>query len=424
MRIARRNLAAAGTVTASSTAAGYSPDYLVDGDTTRPWIAAEGASAAALRVDLDAFGGAGGFEDWADGVPVNAAGDEFGEDRSTGTGSTTEAAGPVYAGSSALKFTCTTGERRRVFRVSEVSGRAARPGEAWTAVVGIHGDGVGFGKVGVYDPITGKWWDPAANAGAGGWTAAETYLGSWQAISYLIVSDVVTLEGWDAHQCAEVDLEIHLVLATTGQECYFDALAAWPHWDEVIVHGHNVPPAQTVTVYALSSPSWGSGTLIATLSTPRRPACYALLGALRTERYCEVIIPGTHPTQLYVGELVVGQSEEPVEYPLLAQPVEWESLQSRVRSGRRQHVTVYTTDPARAVSFTFEFTSLDDLDLFRGLWEGLHFGADLVAVVPSTDEPVVYLGRFAAVWAPRRVGPDVYQLELSLAEDGFPTVGL
>ena len=438
MRIARRNLAEAGAVSATSSETGYPASCLVDGDTTRPWIAAADATDVALRVDLDAFQGAGGFEDWAAGVPVEGDGDEFGEDRSTGTGSTTEETTHINGGSSALKLTCTTGARRRVFRVSEISGAAARAGEVWTVEAYLRGDGTGAAQVGVYDPITAKWWDPA---GAGAWTTTETYFGARATASYAVAAATVTIDGWAAHQVEDVDLEVHLVCDDAGQVAYFDDLAAWPHWDLVILHGHNVTPGLGVELRANNASSWadasafqedafkgdafqqGSGELVAEYSgVPRRPACYLYLATVQPERYLEVKFPGTHPTRVYLGALWVGQTEESVEYPLLEQPLEWAALQSRVRAGRRQHVASYAADAARSIAFTVEVSSLDDLDRFRGIWEGQHYGARLVAVVPSTDEPTVYIGRFAEALAPRRFGLNAYRLELLLAEDGFPTV--
>lgn len=408
MRFSARNLAAAGAgtgVAASSSHSLYPASGLVDGDPTHPWIAASsGVTNAALTVDLAVAHGEspGGYESGYAAI---------GEDRSSGGGSLANEASIVHGGSGALKMLAGAGGVGR-----HVTTHTVRPGETWRYSAWLRGDGTGSARLRVYDPITGLWWV------SGAWQASEGDVAARSTATWAEYTGAITIDDYDAHQVREFSLEVHTVCSDSGQVGYADDLYLWPAWDLVSLHGHNWPPALGCEV---SGSDDGSTWTVLSTGTPTRPACYVLLDALQTYRHVRARAVGTAPVQLYAGELGVWQSVEPSEYPLVDRNVDVLPLQVRRRAGRRQLIAHFATDAARSVRLRFEHATAADHNAFRAaLWDASRWGADLVVVVPSTDEADVYLGRLAEGLGVARGGPEVHAIELLLEEDGFPTVGL
>ena len=409
MRIGRRNLAAAGTVTATSThSSDYAAAYLVDGDPTRPWIAAEGASAVALRVDLDALLGVGGFE--AAALP--------GTDESTGAGSIDIEGSITHAGDQALKMLAGAGG------VGRWSGTVtARPGEAWNLSVYLRGDGTGSARLRIEDTVTGQWYV------GGAWQASEADYAARSATSYAETEVSFTVSDEDEHQLEEIPIRIHLLCSDSGQVAYADELAAWPSWDTVAIVGHNVRPRQGVTVYSVTGASWGSGTLLGTLTKPQRPACYYRHASQVATRYLEVIFPGVAEEQLYAGELHVAQSLELARSfgTSHQRGAALPQVAMEAAAGRR-HITAYTTDPIRTLELTFFATDSDEAEELQAqLFWACRQGADAFLAIPDDDRPDVYLVRviepLESTVRRLRTG-DGHTFRVRLAEDGFPTVGL
>jgi hypothetical protein len=377
----------------------------VDGDPTRPWIAASsGLSNVALTVDLALAVVGGGLGSFETGYAAS------GEDRSTSGGSVADEASIVHGGSLALKVLAGAGGIGR-----HVLTYSTRPGETWRYSVWLRGDGTGSVRLRIRDPITGLWWV------SGAWQASEGDAAARSTASWAEYTGAVTLDDYDAHQDREVPLEVHTVCTDSGQVGYADDIFFWPAWDLVSLHGHNWPPAQGIEV---SGSADGSSWTVLSTGTPTRPACYVLLGALQTYRHVRVRAVGTSPVRLYAGELCVGQAIEPSEYPLVARGLDLLPLQVRNRAGRRQFVA-HVSDPARSLRMRFEHATQAEHAAFRtSLWEASRWGADPVVVVPSTDEGDVFLGRLAEGLSVVRTGPEVHAVELVLEEDGFPTVGI
>lgn len=450
MRVSPRNYLRTGTVTATSEATGYPATYAADGDTTRPWVAIAGAADVALRGDLDLGQGAGEFEAWSGGVPVDGDGNAVGVDLSDGPGSIAEEGSIVHGGSKALKLLAGSGGVGRFKLYFPV-----RAGETVHVGAWLRGDGTGVARLRVRDPITDKWWDPTANGGAGGWTATETDAATQTTTTWTEKSvPSIVLADFAAHQVDAFNLEVHLLCNTSGQVGYADDVACWPSWDLVVLHGHNITPGLGIELRANDADSWadesafqedafqsdafqqeqGSGDLVASVDVsagdapPRRPACYLLLDEVRAERYLEIKFPGTHPTQLYVGEAHVGISEEtdPSFRPTHSARAALPQVVVQTPAGRR-HVSSYTTDPVRGLTLSFMARTFDEArELQQSLLWATRQGTELLAVVPIEDGPEVYLARVVepleeSVQLLR--SSHAHNFSVALAEDGFPTVG-
>lgn len=408
MRYSARNLAAAGAgtgVAASSAHALYPASKLVDGDPTHPWIAAaSGVTNAALTVDLALAHGesAGGYESGFAAI---------GEDRSSGGGSLADEASIVHGGAAALKMLAGAGGVGR-----HVTTHTVRPGETWRYSAWLRGDGTGSARLRVYDPITGLWWV------SGAWQASEGDVAARSAATWAEYTGAITIDDYDAHQAREFSLEVHTVCTDSGQVAYADDLYLWPAWDLVSLHGHNWTPALGVEV---SGSDDGSTWVVLATGTPTRPACYVLLGALQAYRHVRARAVGTSPVQLYVGECWVGQT---VDFGGFQPDWREREMRPQVRlttAARRQIVTSYMTDPARGLDLTFRLFTAAQGRALRALVESAAGGASLVAVIPTDDEPGVYLVRAGDVAeVTRGETRERRTVKLALDEDGSPTVGL
>lgn len=409
MRFSARNLAAAGSgtgVAASTSHSLYPATGLVDGDPTHPWVAsASGAVDAALTVDLALAHGEspGGYESGFAAV---------GEDRSTGGGSLADEASIVHGGSAALKMLAGAGGVGR-----HVTTHTVRPGETWRYSAWLRGDGTGSARLRVYDPITGLWWV------GGAWQASEGDVAARSTASWAEYTGAIALDDYDAHQVSEFSLEVHTVCSDSGQVAYADDVYLWPAWDMVALFGHNWPPAQGVEV---SGSADGSAWTVLATDKATRPAAYVLrTAALETYRHVRVRAAGTATVHLYAGELWVGQT---VDFGGFAPDWREREMRPQVRlatAARRQIVASYTTDPARGLDLTFRlFTAAQGLAL-RALIEAAAGGASLIAVIPTDDEPQVYLVRVGdATDVARGEARERRVVRFAMDEDGFPTVGL
>lgn len=414
MRYSTRNLAAAGTVAASSVHSSYPASHLVDGDSVRPWIAAAaGAVDTALTVDLaDRAGYSSPPGSYEAGVAA------VGENRSSGGGSIADEVALTHGGTKALKVLGGAGGVGR-----HVITYAARPGETWRYSAWLRGDGTGFARLRIYDPLTGKWWVNGA------WQTIEGDVAARSLASYAESVGAVTLEGYAAHQTSDVPLEVHVVCADSGQVGYADDVYLWPTWDLASLHGHNWPPRQGIEV---SGSADGSAWTVLATGAATRPAAYVLRSTPEIYRHVRVRAVGASPVQLYAGELWVSQST-PVARSFAPQHRERE-IRARllqVTVAGRRHVAVYSDQPRRELELTFEVEGPAAGQALRdGLWRATRGGADPLVVVPDDTEGEAYLCRldedFAAsidLLRPGTVDSHLYQVEVRLSEEGHPTVG-
>jgi hypothetical protein len=391
-------------VTASSSHPLYPAAYLVDGKSTRPWIAAAaGTVDTTLAVDLEAGGGLGDYESG-----ITAAG----EDRSTGGGSVAEETSIVHGGTKALKLLAGAGGVGR-----HVATYEARPGETWRYSAWLRGDGTGAARLRIYIPLTGKWWVNGA------WQSAEGDVAANATTTWTEAAGAIVLEDYEAHQDRVVVLEVHLVCTTSGQVGYADDRNLWPAWDFVSLHGHNWPPAQGLE---LAGSADGSSWTVLTTGAATRPAAYVYRSSIENYRHVRLRAVGTSPVRLYAGEWWIGGSIAPVERlgELWTAVEERPQLRWRTLAGNVAAASP-VTDAPRSLELPLKILSDAQRAALQAFVRGTLHGVEQAVLVPYLGDPDVYLGRMGEAHALQR-GPTTrhFGAALTWEESGFPTVGL
>lgn len=404
-------LTRARSVVASSAQTEFPVTWAYDKDPVRPWVAAAGATDVTIRADL-AFDNYGDFEGtFSGGIPPGFT------SRHVGSGSSGKEATIVTAGTGALKLITTTNTD-----VAEVSiDYTVARGEELRILAKMRTDGLSGAPTvtcRVYDRNNRTWWNGSS------WISTPADVLTETAGAYISKSATVPVARGQGDTAA-----IRISFRGTGpaaltRTTYVDEFFVFPTWDCGALIGHNVDSGSAVIVQNSSDGAfWGT---VAT-ATHRRPSLYALASSRQTTRWAGILIPGTNVDTLYAGEVIIAQMASPGSSWSTSLPTTWtpKQLRQQTPSGRT-HITALSADVPRKVTMSLELIDdtvraafRDDLALRTNLGE--HY----TLLIPDTAVSDVFYGRVTAgLTATRDVQSDYEKMDITLEEDGFPTVGL
>lgn len=390
-----------GVLTSSSEHSEYPPSEAGNTHQDEPFRWEEPDTNCWLKVDLDLFKGEGGFEDWADDLPVDWIVDDQ-------AGTVEQEQTIVDSGSSALKIN----GLKKVYRDFIVT-----PGKKYRLDFAMRGDGTYYAYCFIQDLSTLKFLNTSQV-----WVDSYTSTGERIVASYTDYTRTFTIEdsglGYRRHSTV---LRVSCERINSSGYGYFDSFSLIPEVNFSSVHAHNIPIGATLKHQYDDTGSFSGGeTDAATFTIYPRSFHKTFTEVLA--RYHRLLLAEETGYTPYIGEWVSGH------YHTLGVSYQWdwrhtrEMPQSRIVTPTGKIVAFNrASDPSRSIGISVLATSeLDKEQVVEDMFAGGGWGKIPITVVPDTNERHVFLSRVTNVFEHLTHEGEIWEYAVILTEDPFP----
>jgi len=312
-----------------------------------------------------------------------------------GIGSLVPDGSAAYEGLSGAKLTVDFGAsvRGEAIAVRDVIVRSGEELNFFAAAACSSPATTGFGYVKVRNRETGHWLRGSDQV----WTSSDESVLAVSSTSWSTVDITFSVESLAI--CIRDSVRLRIYLDSSGDHGYYDQISMWPSINWLSVHGHNIPPFIT-PIIEYSTDLAATWTTYQTM-TLRRDSFYTLFAQNEIHRHWRLRLEGkpddaVGSEQMYLGELVAGQSVDMLRNPNYGATLKWADLQTRLESDiGESFVALHNSAPQRTLQMNILFPDVASYEQFhKEVFRGSRGGGNLIAIVPTEmDDSVVILGR-------------------------------